>query len=277
MRSESNMRRVKNISFPIVLAAFYLGLGVAAGAQVSSPVQTIQGAKKQLNQATSGQKAQAPVKPQAAPPPTSQLRPPAKQSSAAPAKAKAPAKTPATPSANAQAKAPAKAQAKGPAKEPSKAPAAASAKTPAKGPAKASAAAQGKPAAKSPAKAAAAKGKPAAPAEAPKVARRDPFSPLLSKQRAGGPAPENLPPGKAGLVIATLRLQGIVRGPNGMIAVVANPQQSVYFLREGDQLYDGRVLHISMEAVSFHESGKDAFGKPVERQVTKRLYPSAGE
>ena len=109
------------------------------------------------------------------------------------------------------------------------------------------------------------------------VARRDPFEPLVSKQRPGAEIPERLPPGKAGLVIGTLRIDGVVRGPNGMIAVVSNPQQRVYFLREGDQLYDGRVEKITMEAVSFHQTGKDAFGKPVERQVSKRLYPSPGE
>ena len=59
--------------------------------------------------------------------------------------------------------------------------------------------------------------------------------------------------------------------------MVSNPQQRVYFLREADQLYDGKVERITMEAVAFHESGKDAFGKPVERQVIKRLYPSPGE
>jgi len=42
-------------------------------------------------------------------------------------------------------------------------------------------------------------------------------------------------------------------------------------------LYDGRVDKISMEGVTFHEEGKDAFGKPVEREVNKRLYSSAGE
>ncbi len=116
-------------------------------------------------------------------------------------------------------------------------------------------------------------------AAAPKVsvARRDPFEPLLGKERAGGGSPERLPPGKAGLVVSTLRLDGIVRAPNGMIAVVSNPQQRVYFLRDGDQLYDGRVERITMDAVAFHETGKDAFGKPVERTVTKRLYPSPGE
>ena len=122
--------------------------------------------------------------------------------------------------------------------------------------------------------------KPAVPevlpvAEHSTVARRDPFDPLLNKDKetAGGPqAP--LPAGKPGLVIATLRVDGIVHSPNGMIAVVSNPQMRVYFLREGDRLYDGDVEHITMEGVSFHESGKDAFGKAVERESTKRLYPA---
>jgi hypothetical protein len=76
------------------------------------------------------------------------------------------------------------------------------------------------------------------------------------------------------LVIETLHVDGIVHAPSGMIAVVSNPQMRVYFLREGDHLYDGDVEHITMEGVSFHESGKDAFGKAVERESTKRLYPT---
>jgi len=116
----------------------------------------------------------------------------------------------------------------------------------------------------------------AAPAEE-KVARRDPFESLVGRDKAAADAAKNLPPGKAGLQVSSLRLDGIVRAPNGMIAVVTNPQSRTYFLREGDQLYDGRVEKIAMDSVSFHEMGKDAFGKPVERQVNKRIYSSAGE
>jgi type IV pilus assembly protein PilP len=110
-----------------------------------------------------------------------------------------------------------------------------------------------------------------------RVARRDPFESLIGREQAAAAAAKNLPPGKAGLQVSTLHLDGIVRAPNGMIAVVSNPQSRTYFLREGDQLYDGRVEKISMDSVSFHEVGKDAFGKPVERQVSKRIYGSAGE
>jgi len=116
--------------------------------------------------------------------------------------------------------------------------------------------------------------KPAAAESEVKQARRDPFESLIGRNNK---TQLNLPPGKLGLQVSTLRLDGIVSAPSGMIAVVSNPQARTYFLREGDRLYDGSVEKISMEGVSFHEEGKDAFGKPVERQVNKRIYSSPGE
>jgi len=107
--------------------------------------------------------------------------------------------------------------------------------------------------------------------------RRDPFDPLVGKEKEAAGPQVPLPAGKPGLVIGTLLIDGIVRGPNGMIAIVSNPQMRVYFLREGDNLYDGDVEHITLEGVSFHQIGKDAFGKPVEREVSKRLFPISGE
>jgi Tfp pilus assembly protein PilP len=156
---------------------------------------------------------------------------------------------------------------------------------------KPAAAAPQKPAPKSPAKIAAKKPakhpaaptraagneKPAEGAEAVKAARRDPFESLVSRQQADARNRANLPPGKAGLQVSTLRVDGIVKANSGMIAVVTNPQARTYFLREGDRLYDGAVEKISMDGVTFHEEGKDAFGKPVERQVNKRIYSMAGE
>ncbi len=76
---------------------------------------------------------------------------------------------------------------------------------------------------------------PAAAESEVKQARRDPFESLLGRQ--SNKAPANLPPGKLGLQVSTLPMDG----------------------------------------VSFHEEGKDAFGKPVERQVNKRIYSSPGE
>jgi hypothetical protein len=106
------------------------------------------------------------------------------------------------------------------------------------------------------------------------IAKRDPFQPLVSNTRPGhGP----LPPGKAGLIIGSVRVDGTVKSPSGMLAVVSNEEQRVYFIREGDKLYDGDVEKIGLDGVTFKENSKDAFGKPVERMVTKRIYQSAGE
>jgi Tfp pilus assembly protein PilP len=204
----------------------------------------------------------------AAAPATTSAKPPAavQESAKAPAKAPAPAAVPAA----APTKAPAapKESAKAPAKAP--APPAAAAKAPTKVPAPGVESA--KAASENPAKPPVEK-----PVEEKPVVRRDPFDTLLTKARAGNAPPENLPPGKAGLIVETLNIDGIVRSPNGMIAIVSNSQRRVYFLREGDKLYDGSVEKIALDAIAFHEIGKDAFGKPLERVVTKRLYPSSGE
>jgi hypothetical protein len=111
---------------------------------------------------------------------------------------------------------------------------------------------------------------------APAAPKRDPFQPLITERKEGG-GMEHLPPGKAGLVITTVRVDGTVRSPEGMIAVLSNAEQHVYFVREGDQLYDGDVDKIGLDGVTFRQNSKDAFGKPVERVVTKRIYASAGE
>ncbi|HTZ72367.1 MAG TPA: hypothetical protein VMB47_00470 [Candidatus Aquilonibacter sp.] len=122
----------------------------------------------------------------------------------------------------------------------------------------------------------------ASPDEAPAASpadviagRRDPFVSLVNdRKEGGGPA---LPPGKAGLVVATVRVDGTVKSGDELIAVVSNPERHVYFVRQGDQLYDGTVERIDLDGVTFQEDSKDAFGKPVVRQVTKRIYASAGE
>jgi hypothetical protein len=105
--------------------------------------------------------------------------------------------------------------------------------------------------------------------------KRDPFVSLVNdRKQSGGPA---LPPGKAGLVVSTVRVDGTVRSGSELIAVVSNPDRHVYFVRQGDQLYDGSVIRIDLDGVTFHEESKDAFGKPIVRELTKRIYASAGE
>jgi len=143
--------------------------------------------------------------------------------------------------------------------------------TKAKPPASAKAGPEAAPAAGTPAPEAAAPAGETAEA----VNKRDPFAPLINEKKDNSSM--HLPPGKAGLVVATVRVDGTVRAQNGMIAIVSNPNNSVYFVREGDRLYDGDVEKIGLDGVTFRENSKDAFGHPIERVVTKRIYASAGE
>ena len=270
------MRSVKTLILGIALVA-----GAPAGlhAQATGAAQAV---RKSAEQAATQASAQSnkPEKPAAKP-----IAPTPAQSNAAAAKAQAkpapqapPPAKPATPAANGSTQG-AK-SATPPAAGPATAGTSPAATT--KSPAKV-AQARGKPAGKKPVVKRAAKS-PASGEKAqsflekePKVARRDPFEAMIGREQSASLGNKVLPAGKAGLQVSTLRLDGVVRAPNGMIAVVSNPQSRTYFLREGDQLYDGRVEKIAMDGVSFHEMGKDAFGKPVERQVNKRIYASAGE
>jgi Tfp pilus assembly protein PilP len=116
-----------------------------------------------------------------------------------------------------------------------------------------------------------------APAVESVVSRRDPFAPLIEVSVGGRTTGEHLPPGIGGLVVATVRVDGTVEAPAGTLAVVSNPDDRVYFVRVGDQLYDGDVEKINLDGVTFKENSRDAFGHSVERLVTKRIYPNAGD
>ena len=107
------------------------------------------------------------------------------------------------------------------------------------------------------------------------VKLRDPFRPLL-----GGPGGEGedmvLPPGNRGLVIARLTVKGVVNTPEGMIAVVnMQGRDRAYFLREGDEVYKGRVSRIREDSVVFMEKATDPFGAEYEREVAKQI-PGSG-
>lgn len=116
-----------------------------------------------------------------------------------------------------------------------------------------------------------------APALESVVSRRDPFAPLIEVSVGGRSNTEHLPPGIGGLEVSSIHVDGTVEAPTGTLAVVSNPDDRVYFVRVGDQLYDGDVEQINLDGVTFKENSRDAFGKPVERLVTKRIYPTAGD
>jgi hypothetical protein len=142
--------------------------------------------------------------------------------------------------------------------------------------------ASAKPAKKKPAAAAAAAA-PAQNAEAPAAkddsatthlssSKRDPF---ISPIQTHSNEPINCGSGKRCLVPGDTVLQGIVKGPNGMIAVVSNTSQKAYFLRENDPVYNGFVVRITPDSVVFREQVTDKLGKKSTREVVKKVTAPA--
>ena len=102
---------------------------------------------------------------------------------------------------------------------------------------------------------------------------RDPFRTLLVEKKAlDAGVPVRLPPGKKGLVIEQLQLQGIARGLDGKwIAVVDNRTKRAYFLHEKDDLYNGVVSKVLPDRIVYEETTTDAGGKKTTREIVRRL------
>src|SRR5271165_648260 len=101
--------------------------------------------------------------------------------------------------------------------------------------------------------------------------KRDPFfSPVV--QQAGG---SGCSTGKKCLDIGNINLRGVVKSDTGFIAVVTNNLNKAYFLRENDPVFNGYVMKITGDSVTFQETVQDKLGKSFTREVVKRIFTPA--
>ncbi len=104
-------------------------------------------------------------------------------------------------------------------------------------------------------------------------ARRDPFRSLLQRgleEEVVSARPEGVP----GLLIDEVELEGVYMTPEGPVAQIqAASDATSYLLRPGDQLWDGDVLRISLDEISFKQSIDDPNALKPFREVTKKLNP----
>jgi len=116
-------------------------------------------------------------------------------------------------------------------------------------------------------------GKPVSKAEDKKWAmngKRDPFfSPVVQQQGSGCAT------GKKCLEIGAINLRGVVKSDTGFIAVVTNNLNKAYFLRENDPVFNGYVVKITGDSVTFQETLQDKLGKSFTREVVKKIYTPA--
>jgi Tfp pilus assembly protein PilP len=102
--------------------------------------------------------------------------------------------------------------------------------------------------------------------------RRDPFvSPVVSRSMVAAGCSS----GKRCLAIDQIVLTGVVKSDSGMIAVVVNAMNKAYFLRENDPVFNGYVVRITGDSIVFQETVQDNLGKPLTREVTKKVSAPA--
>lgn len=101
--------------------------------------------------------------------------------------------------------------------------------------------------------------------------RRDPFQSLV------GPAPRiqpgQRPPGVPGFLIDEMRLQGVVKTKQGLVAMINGPDNKGYLIRVGDKVLDGEIIRITPSAVVFRQEVNDPTRIERYREVVKDLTP----
>jgi len=102
--------------------------------------------------------------------------------------------------------------------------------------------------------------------------RRDPFRSLV------GPAPTRERrdlQGIAGFLIDEIKLTGIVRTKQGIVGVIAGPDNKGYLIRIGDKILDGEVVRITPSSVVFRQEVNDPTRIERFREVVKDLTPQS--
>ena len=101
--------------------------------------------------------------------------------------------------------------------------------------------------------------------------RRDPFQSLI------GPAPKlqpgQRPAGVPGFLIDEMKLQGIIKTKQGLVAMINGPDNKGYLIRVGDKVLDGEVIRITPSSVTFRQEVNDPTQIERFREVVKELTP----
>lgn len=103
--------------------------------------------------------------------------------------------------------------------------------------------------------------------------RRDPFVSIIEEfwYKKKGPRPKGI----AGMLIAEIDLVGIAKDPAGNIAFFHGSDNKGYFLRVGNEVYDGKLMKIDKASgtATFRQQMDDPRLIKPYRDVIKRLRP----
>jgi Tfp pilus assembly protein PilP len=70
-----------------------------------------------------------------------------------------------------------------------------------------------------------------------------------------------------------MKLQGVVRTKQGLVAMISGPDNKGYLIRIGDKAFDGEVIRITASSVVFRQEVNDPTRIERYREVVKDLIP----
>jgi Tfp pilus assembly protein PilP len=104
--------------------------------------------------------------------------------------------------------------------------------------------------------------------------RRDPFISLVRRTtEASGSSASSRPTGLGGLSIEQIRMTGVVKGRQGFSAIVKGVDNRTYYIKAGDELYDGKVRAVTADAMFLIQSVNDPLSAAKTREIKRLLRP----
>ncbi|MEO6325084.1 MAG: hypothetical protein ABIT01_17995 [Thermoanaerobaculia bacterium] len=99
--------------------------------------------------------------------------------------------------------------------------------------------------------------------------RRDPFRSLLIRNPNADRGPR--PAGPAGMLVDELELQGTIRIKSGWVAMMRGTDNRAYLLKKGNTVFDGEVIDITGNDITFRQNVNDPTNPKPFRDVVKSL------
>ena len=104
--------------------------------------------------------------------------------------------------------------------------------------------------------------------------RRDPFISLVRRTtQATGTSANPRPTGLGGLSIEQIRMTGVVKGRQGFSAIVKGVDNRTYYVKAGDELYDGKVRAVTADAMFLTPNVNDPLSVAKTREIKRLLRP----
>jgi len=105
--------------------------------------------------------------------------------------------------------------------------------------------------------------------------RRDPFVSLVRRTTAAsGTSATSRPRGLGGLSTDEIIMRGVVKGRDGFVAMALGADNRIYYLKAGDELYDGVIRAVTADAMFVMQNVNDPLSNVRKREVRKPLRPA---